>query len=107
MTRRWPPPIRTVARAIVTRRAETRRQYRGAPFAQARSYRAYANRARWPRSGHAPETFSGYPSSRSFRRLRHLSISPPTTTVLATATIINSTSAGSGMVRKTDCRNGT
>jgi UDP-N-acetylmuramate dehydrogenase len=33
------------AQAIVTRRAETRRQYRGAPFAQARSYRAYANRA--------------------------------------------------------------
>jgi hypothetical protein len=30
-------------------------QYRGAPFAQARLYRAYANRARWPRSGHAPE----------------------------------------------------
>jgi hypothetical protein len=39
----------------VTRKAETRGQYRGAPFAQARSYRAYAKRARWPRSGHAPE----------------------------------------------------
>jgi hypothetical protein len=43
------------AQAIVTRRAETRRQFGGAPFAQARLYRAYANRARWPRSGHAPK----------------------------------------------------
>jgi hypothetical protein len=49
----------TPAQAIVTRRAETRRQYRGAPFAQARSYRAYANRARWPRSGHAPKPCRG------------------------------------------------
>jgi hypothetical protein len=33
------------AQAIVTRRAETRRQYRGAPFAQRRSYRRYARLA--------------------------------------------------------------
>jgi hypothetical protein len=44
-----------VAQAIVTRRAETRRQYRGAPFAQARSYRAYANRARCRVSGMRPK----------------------------------------------------
>jgi hypothetical protein len=53
--RRSPPSAPNPAQAIVTRRAETRRLYRGAPFAQARLYRAYANRARWPRSGHAPE----------------------------------------------------
>jgi hypothetical protein len=40
------PAVRTEpAQAIVTRRAETRRQYRGAPFAQARLYRAYARLA--------------------------------------------------------------
>jgi hypothetical protein len=56
------------AQAIVTRRAETRRQFRGAPFAQARLYRAYANRARWPRSGHAPERLLPTPPRPFMRR---------------------------------------
>jgi hypothetical protein len=43
------------AQAIVTRRAETRGQFRGAPFRWTRSFRVQRNRARPPARGDAPK----------------------------------------------------